>query len=438
MDEITSLTASEASRLIAAGKLSAERLVSACLDRIAAREKIVAAWAYLEPDQALASARALDRMPRRGPLHGIPVGIKDIIDTADMPTAYGSTLYRGHRPSWDAACVAALRAGGAVIIGKTVTSEFAAYHPGRTRNPHDPSRTTGISSMGSAAAVADFMVPLALGSQTGASIIRPAAFCGTIGYKPTFGRFSRAGMRPFADSLDTLGYITRSIDDLRLLGAVLSGELDFGQAKLDRAPRLGLCRTHAWSRADRIIQENLERASAMAAAAGFTVSDIELPAPFADLNEAVVSIMGFEAARAFAFEYNANRNALGAATEHFLDRAVTLPADRYRVANSLIESCKPQLAAIFDTVDVLMTPSAECEPGPLDDPAGDSVFSRLWTGLHVPCLTLPLAAGPAGLPIGLQLVGPYGRDAHLLAVADAVWDRLGPQSRSTGQDTASR
>lgn len=436
MDEITSLTASEASLLLAAGKLSAERLVAACLERIAAREPMVGAWAYLEPDRALASARALDRMPRRGPLHGIPIGIKDIIDTADLPTAYGSTLYRGHRPAWDAACVAALRAAGAVIIGKTVTSEFAAYHPGRTRNPHDPSRTTGISSMGSAAAVADFMVPLALGSQTGASIIRPAAFCGAIGYKPSFGRFSRAGMRPFADSLDTLGYITRSIDDARLLGAVLSGEPDFGQARLDRAPRLGLCRTHAWDRAERIIQENLEHASAMATAADFMVSEIELPAPFADLNEAVVSIMCFEAARAFAFEYNENRSALGAATVRFLNRAATLPAERYWAAKSLIESCMPQLAAVFETVDALITPSAECEPGPLDDPGGDSVFNRLWTGLHVPCVTLPLAAGPGGLPIGLQLIGPYRRDAHLLAVAEAVWDRLGPRSRSTDRGTS--
>ncbi|MGH7030930.1 MAG: amidase family protein, partial [Stellaceae bacterium] len=202
MTDPRSLTAREAARQIAGGKLTAEALAVAYLDQIAARESVVGAWEYLDRAQALAEARQRDREPPRGPLHGVPIAVKDLIDTADMPTAYGSPIYRGHQPAADAACVALARAAGAVVLGKTVTTEFATFTPGKTANPRNPAHTPGGSSSGSAAAVADGMAPLALGTQTAGSVIRPAAFCGVVGYKPSFGLISRAGIKPLADSLD--------------------------------------------------------------------------------------------------------------------------------------------------------------------------------------------------------------------------------------------
>src|SRR5436190_7950061 len=223
MKPLHELTGVEAAQAIAAGTLTSEALVSACLERITAREESVRAWEYLDPEQALAQARARDRSSAQGPLHGVPIGIKDLIDTSDMPTSYGSPIYAGYRPAWDAASVALLRAAGAVILGKTVTTEFAMFTPGKTANPHNLAHTPGGSSSGSAAAVADAMVPLALGTQTAGSIIRPAAFCGVVGYKPTFGTINRTGVKPVADSLDTVGWFARTVEETAKALHVLSG-----------------------------------------------------------------------------------------------------------------------------------------------------------------------------------------------------------------------
>ncbi|HEY6865259.1 MAG TPA: amidase, partial [Burkholderiales bacterium] len=216
------LTASDAARRIARRELTSEALVRACLERIEVREKTVRAWAFIDPDAALAQARERDREPARGALHGVPIGVKDVLDTADMPTEMGSPIYAGWRPRADAACVAIARAAGAVVLGKTVTAELAGMEPGATRNPLDPSRTPGGSSSGSAAAVADFMVPLALGTQTGGSVLRPASVCGVIGFKPSFGRYNRSGLKMAAESLDTIGTMARKIDDIELLDAALT------------------------------------------------------------------------------------------------------------------------------------------------------------------------------------------------------------------------
>src|SRR5687768_13590441 len=235
-------SAAEAARRIARGELKSETLVRSCLERIKAREPAVEAWAFLDPELALTQARALDRATPRGPLHGVPVGIKDIIDTADMPSEYGSPIYRGHRPTADAACVALLRRAGCVILGKTVTTEFAHNHPGKTRNPHNPAHTPGGSSSGSAAAVADFMVPLAFGTQTGGSVIRPGSYCGVVAYKPTYNTLPRAGVKANADSLDTVGLYARSVEDAAFFIEALVG-LSSGQIG---KPRIGLCRTWEW------------------------------------------------------------------------------------------------------------------------------------------------------------------------------------------------
>jgi amidase len=237
------LTATEIAHAIAAGETTCEAVVRDCLDRIEQRETIIHAWAGIDPELVLRHARERDRSAARGPLHGVPIGVKDIIDTADLPTEMGSPIYRRHRPTTDAACVALVRAAGAVILGKTVTCEFAGMAPGATANPHDVAHTPGGSSSGSGAAVADFMVPAAFGTQTGGSVLRPASYCGVFGFKPTFGAFNRNGVYPAAESLDTLGLITRSLDDIELLSAVLELRTPSQPRPLDRPPRIGLCRT---------------------------------------------------------------------------------------------------------------------------------------------------------------------------------------------------
>src|SRR5712675_995509 len=247
------LTASEAVARLTTGKLTAEALTQACLEQARAGADIKA-WAWLDPESALVQARAVDRAGRKGRLAGVPVGIKDIIDTVDMPTEHGSPIYRGNRPFADAACVALLRMAGAIILGKTVTTEFANRFPGATVNPHNPGYTPGGSSSGSAAGVADFQVPVALGTQTGGSVIRPSAFCGVVGYKPSFGEFSRAGIKLQCHNLDTLGVLCRSVEDLALMRAALIG---MPYRKIDRsagAPRIGVCRTPAWDAADSATQ----------------------------------------------------------------------------------------------------------------------------------------------------------------------------------------
>ncbi|HEX2646947.1 MAG TPA: amidase, partial [Candidatus Dormibacteraeota bacterium] len=223
MPDLLSLSARQAAREIAAGRLRAEALVSACLDRIAEREPIVGAWHYLDSEAALATARRADASEPGGPLHGVPIAVKDLIDTVDMPTGYGSAIYEGHRPAVDASCVAIARTAGAVVLGKTVTTEFACFTAGKTANPHNPAHTPGGSSSGSAAAVADLMVPLAFGTQTAGSIIRPAAYCGVVGYKPSFGLIARAGVKPLADSLDTIGMVARNVADAAFFAGIIGG-----------------------------------------------------------------------------------------------------------------------------------------------------------------------------------------------------------------------
>src|SRR6266478_6832973 len=241
MPDPLSLSARVAAQEIAAGRLAAEALVTACLDRIAARESVVGAWHHLDPDAALAAARQRDAEPPRGPLHGIPIAVKDLIDTAETPTGYGSPIYEGHRPAADAACVALARAAGAVALGKTVTTEFACFTAGKTANPHNPAHTPGGSSSGSAAAVADGMAPLALGTQTAGSVIRPAAYCGVVGYKPSFGLINRAGVKPLADSLDTVGVFARTVEDAAFFAGVLSERPALRNLRIpSEPPRFGL------------------------------------------------------------------------------------------------------------------------------------------------------------------------------------------------------
>jgi Asp-tRNA(Asn)/Glu-tRNA(Gln) amidotransferase A subunit family amidase len=409
-------SAAEAARRIASGELKSETLVRSCLERIKAREPAVEAWAFLDPELALTQARALDRATPRGPLHGVPVGIKDIIDTADMPSEYGSPIYRGHRPTADAACVALLRRAGCVILGKTVTTEFAHNHPGKTRNPHNPAHTPGGSSSGSAAAVADFMVPLAFGTQTGGSVIRPAAFCGVVGMKPSFNSINRAGLKMAAESLDTIGLFARTAEDAALALHVTSGRPvpEFGQAP-GRKPRVGLCRTQRWNDAAAPARAAVERAAERLAQAGAEVRDFDLPEGCGRLFDDHAKIMNYESARALAWEFEHHPEKISDDLRPRIEAGLKETRADYDAARELARDCRRQLAGRMRECDFLVAPSAPGEAPVTLKSTGSSLFNRLWTLLGVPCVTLPAGAGPQGLPLGVQLVGAFDGDTGLLA-----------------------
>src|SRR5258706_9627487 len=295
---------------MAAGKLTAVQLAEDCLARVERREQDVQAWAHLDPQQLLAQGVSSDRPTRRSPVQGIPVAVKDIIDTSDMPTEYGSPIYAGHRPQSDAACVAMLRNAGALVMGKAVTAEFASQHPGKTRNPHNLAHTPGGSSSGSAAAVADFMAPLALGTQTGGSVIRPAAYCGVVGYKPSAGRVTRAGVKSLSESLDTIGGFGRSVRDVALLGAVLTGDMRLNDAPDENAPRIARCRTPQWAQADADIQRAWDQATDSLARDAASFADLVLPAGLPDLVALQKAVMAFEMARSLSHERLMHRERL--------------------------------------------------------------------------------------------------------------------------------
>jgi Asp-tRNA(Asn)/Glu-tRNA(Gln) amidotransferase A subunit family amidase len=413
-------SATEAAAAIAGGRLTSEALVAACLERIAAREGAVRAWAYIDRDKALAEARARDRAPHRSRLHGIPVGIKDVIDTADMPTEYGSPIYRNNRPNADAACVAQIRELGGVILGKTVSTEFATRHPNKTRNPLDPERTPGGSSSGSAAAVADGMVPIALGTQTSSSVIRPAAYCGVVGYKPSFGLLNRAGLKFLSESLDTLGTLTRTVEDAALLVEALSGMTptpfdDVGALR----PRIGFCRTPFWRHADAATQSMLESAAAKLAHVGAKVSELALDGEFATLNEVQVAISAYEFYRALTYERTRFPDSISASLTARIAAGGAVTRAEYERCFATARRCRARIADAFASYDVLIAPSTPGEAPDLSS-TGEPTFGLMWTLLRLPCLTLPNGAGPSGLPLGIQVIAAAGCDAALFRNAEWV------------------
>lgn len=420
------LSAVEAARLIAARKLDAESLVRSCLEQIEARNE-VAAWAFCDFELGLRAARARDAAGApSGPLHGLPVGVKDVFDTVDMPTEYGSPIYRGYRPAWDAACVALTRRAGGVILGKTATTEFANNHPAATRNPRDLDHTPGGSSSGSAAAVADHMVPLAFGTQTGGSTIRPAAYCGVVGYKPTFNLVNRAGLKFVAESLDTVGLYGRRVADVALLAHAVSGQaIPAFQQKPGRAWRIGLHRTPKWKEAQAAAQGVLESAASALAKAGARIIDFEFPADFTHLYDEQAVIMGFESARALAYEFIEHRDKLSANLRGRLDIGMGTPRADYDAAMRHAGECRARLAEALTGLDVLITLSAPGEAPEGLATTGNSTFNRNWTLLGTPCVHVPCATGPAGLPLGVQIVGAAGEDIATLGCAEWIERVLG-------------
>ncbi len=424
MTALNRLNASDLAPRLARREISAEDLARACLERIEAREPEVQAWACLDPEIALAQARALDRGAVRGMLHGLPVGVKDIFDTHDMPTECGSPIYAGRRPNADSAAVALARRAGAVILGKTVTTEFATPTPVRTRNPLDLGRTPGVSSSGSAAAVADFMVPLAFGTQTGGSLIRPGAYCGAVAYKPTYNAIPRAGVKAGADSLDTVGVFGRSVADAALFAAALTGHADWRIASaLGSPPRIGLCRPAGWGPIEPSMDGALDAAAKALAAFGACVEQVALPASFAGLRDAFAAVAWYEMARSLADEFVRFPERLGEGVRAFCAEGYALDPARYDAALALARECRERLAGAIGACDVLLVPGATGE-APAVDCLGDASMNVVWSLLHAPAITFPGGNGPAGLPLGLQVIGRIGDDPRLLACADWMAARV--------------
>jgi Asp-tRNA(Asn)/Glu-tRNA(Gln) amidotransferase A subunit family amidase len=418
-DTPADLTAYEARAAIEAGTLTAEALVRACLLRIEQREGLIGAWEYLDADLVIKQAKHADAAPNRGLLHGIPIGIKDVIDTADMPTRYGSHIYEQHYPAWDAACVSLCRAAGGIILGKTVTTEFALTTPGKTRNPHNVEHTPGGSSSGSAAAVADRMVPLAVGTQTGGSTIRPASFCGIVGYKPTFGFISRSGLKAVAESLDTIGIFARDVRDAALLAAVMAGRHILAAVTPSAPPRIAIWRTFEWKHASQETVQAVEDAAMKLACAGAKLTEAQMPQCCAELADSQREIEYFELGRAFSFEYENHREQLSAKLRSRIECGLQCAGALYDRKLKTAAECRRNIDIIFNNCDVLLAPSAVGEAPVGLQSTGDSVFNKTWTLLGLPCLNIPSHFGPKGLPVGIQLIGRAQHDSELLA--HAAW-----------------
>ena len=413
---LNTLGAADAAARLAASDITSEALVADCLERITARDGELRAWAFVDPELALAQARRRDAEAPRGPLHGVPVGIKDILDTVDMPTEYGSVIHRGHRPASDTGCVAALRRAGAVILGKTATTEFASPVPIDVRNPHDFGRSPGVSSSGSAAAVADFMAPVALGTQTGGSVILPAAFCGVFGFKGSLDAIDRAGVRHLRPSLDTLGFMTRSAEDMAIVFGALTAST---AAPRDDAspPRIGLCRTPWWDGAAPETVTAIETAERKLAGAGAEVARVELPDVFDTVVETFRVISGVEGGSALEEELATQFEVLNHWIKAGAEARKGWSDDDYLAAQSHAGQCRAALSGVFEAYDVLVTPSTAGEA--TDDLVGisDSSFNRIWTLMHGPCVTIPAFDGPNEMPVGVQVVGRPGDDANVIAIA---------------------
>jgi Asp-tRNA(Asn)/Glu-tRNA(Gln) amidotransferase A subunit family amidase len=419
--EYAGLTAVNLRRGIGAGDWSVQEITQAALDRIAEFEPRVHAWKYLEPQAALATAARIEASARDAPLGGVPIAVKDIIATADMPTEYGSPIYRGFRPGADADCVVRVRAAGAVVIGKTVTTEFAYFAPGPTANPRNPAHTPGGSSSGSAAAVACGMVPLAFGTQTAGSLIRPASYCGVFALKPSFAAFALGGVKPFAPSLDTLGWLARSADDLELMRCAMGGEAFRPLEVVSAASvRLGICHTNEWSACDASGADAFERGAGLAAGAGFSLHERELPAALTGLVDAQKTVMAYEAALALSEEAQRHAGQLSAPLSELLKRGRDTPVDDYRAALALTTTGRATVRDCMKDIDALLAPAAPGEAPSGLAATGDPIFSRVWTLLGLPCVNIPALTGARGLPIGLQLVGHPGRERELLIAALAL------------------
>lgn len=443
--DVVALSAVAAAQEIAKGTLSAEDYVCACLDRIAQVEPEVRAFAHLNPDHAIAQAKVLDDHRKQGgalgPLHGIPVAIKDIIDTADYPTEFGSPVFAGRQPQYDATIVSKLRAAGAVIIGKTVTTEFAYYNPGKTHNPHDVERTPGGSSSGSAAAVAAGMVPLAIGSQTNGSIIRPASFCGVFALKPSHGIVSRSGIFELSQTLDHIGPFARNLQDLALIMETLAGydpeDEDtravavppFQKAVTEAfplAPRIAFVRTPIWDQADETTRHAFEK---LAADLGENCVELELPPEYASAWDAIRIIMLVDMGHRFGPIADKHGDAVSKVTRDLIDEGRKVTAMQYLAALDLRRNLVERLNQMFSHFNAIMTPAAPGVAPIGHSSTGNPAFCSLWTLMGLPSMSLPLLEGESGMPLGVQLVGARNDDFRLFRTAKWLVEQMAPKSK---------
>ncbi|WP_427911642.1 amidase [Ramlibacter sp. MMS24-I3-19] len=372
---------------------------------------------------AQAARRELQRaLAGGGSLQGLPVGVKDIFDTAALPTAYGSALYAGHQPPQDAAIVQAIRRAGGVMVGKTSTTEFAFLNPTQTLNPNAPGHTPGGSSAGSAAAVAAGLLPLAVGTQTGGSVIRPASYCGVVGLKPTYGALPTPGLKPFAWSLDTVGLFTRSVDEMARWSSAISGRP--WQSTTRATPVFGIAWDYPWEPLSPSARLALETARRQLQAGGATVRDVQLPAWMADVFRAHDAVQGWEATRALADEFTQHADQLSPILRNYLAEAARVSDVAYAAGQAIAVTARAQLRELFDGIDVLLTPSAPDEAPAGFGSTGASTWNRAWTLLHVPCLNVPGATGLNGLPMGVQVIAPLHEEALCLSAGRVLEQAL--------------
>lgn len=418
MSQPNRLSLLDAASALSDGQLTPETLLASCLDRISEREDDVGAWMHIDAD----SAKARASNPASGPLSGLPIGIKDLIDTADMPTGYGSTIYDGHQPAQDAACVATIRNVGGIVLGKTVSTEFAYFQPGKTANPNDLGRTPGGSSSGSAAAVADYHVPAALGTQTAGSIIRPASYCGVVGYKPSYGFLPLTGIRPLAPSMDHLGVMTRTVKDAGFLASVLGRRpgLAIHQDSDAFVPTIGFCQTPQWDAAETSTQSLLEDAATRLGKAGAKLSSFALPDIFETLANAHGIAMDYEVSFTGLYDVSNHPGQVSAKFRERFDAGMKVLTSDYDKALDQAKQSRTALAEAMGDYDILICPSAPGE-APLGlNATGDPVFNRIWTFSGVPCINIPGLSGPNNMPVGLQVIGRFGDDARMLKAADWI------------------
>jgi Asp-tRNA(Asn)/Glu-tRNA(Gln) amidotransferase A subunit family amidase len=428
------MTAAEASALILGRKMSAEELIRSCLARVAARDADVKAWTWLDPDRAIRKAKELDKvLIHAGPksrLHGIPFGVKDMIDTAEMPTTNNSPIYADNQPALDAQLVRIMKSQGAFVMGKCDTVEFAAGgRKALTRNPHDFARTPGGSSSGSGAAVGDYQVPIAFGTQTGGSHIRPASFNGVYGIKPTHNTIAWPGTRHLSPTLDTLGWYGRSVEDLVMVAeAARMVGIEAMPTVSVKGLKVGYAKTHNWPKAEEGTIAAMERAAGLLRDAGAIVTDLELPAAFAELNTCQRIVMNGEGRVQFLADYLQHYELLHEDFRKKVENAEGITPEQLLWAFDHAAACRPVFDGLFGAdLDVILTPSA-CGEAPFNpwETTGDAVFNSMWTLLHVPTVNIPGHVGPNGLPVGVTLAGPRLADARLLAISKAVAPVLDP------------
>jgi Asp-tRNA(Asn)/Glu-tRNA(Gln) amidotransferase A subunit family amidase len=427
------VTAMDVARAVRTGEVTVEAVVRSSLDRIQEVENDVQAWTFLDSEYALDQAQRADRELSEGhavgPFHGVPVGVKDIFDTADMPTENGTVLHAGRCPTEDAVVVGLLRQAGAILMGKTVTTELAVYSPGKTRNPRDTTRTPGGSSSGSAAAVAAHMVPLALGSQTNGSIVRPASYCGVVGYKPTYGTISRRGVLTQSPPLDQVGVFARSVTDAAILAQTLMAFDDRDPAMRPSArrqlvqaaaadsplePRFAFMKTPVW---DQAADDTVQAFAVLCERLGFRVKELKLPPVFDRAVEWHRAVMEADLAKNFAREYDEGKNRLSSSLRQMIERGRQVLAVDYNTAIEGIPAMNRALAEIFVSFDAILTPATmSVAPTGLDS-TGSPIFCTIWTMCGTPAISLPILSGSGGMPMGAQLVAARGADARLLTAA---------------------